>query len=294
MRLCPQGHPVDVADARFCPTCGAAVATRAPEQPACAWHPERPGAPCPRCGTFACDECLGPATAAVRLCPTCRAREAAQPLPWDRREEIGMWRAFFRTAWSFMFSPGPTIDQARPEGTLGSAVLFATLAQFLSILTTALLYGLAITGVGAIIWATGAPKPDSPTPALMAGIGIGATLGIVLFGVLLGVGSIFVVSALDQLVLRIIGANPKGWEVTFRASALATAPALCGLIPFCGLYVVPIWSMVLKLFLYRRFHGISTGKAALAALLVPITLMVVFGVAYVLLIFWANQQGVRT
>jgi len=54
--------------------------------------------------------------------------------------------------------------------------------------------------------------------------------------------------------------------VTFRGTALAMAPFLCGLVPLCGYYVFPIWWVVLKVFAYRAFHRTTGGKAAFGAI----------------------------
>src|SRR3712207_3108592 len=113
MALCPNGHPSNQAGARFCVTCGAPVSWA--DEARCAAHPDRVARqPCPRCGTFGCEECLGDPLRP--LCLGCRAREANEPLPWDIRGELGTLRAFFQTGVALMFRPLRHIERARPEG----------------------------------------------------------------------------------------------------------------------------------------------------------------------------------
>jgi hypothetical protein len=48
-------------------------------------------------------------------------------------------------------------------------------------------------------------------------------------------------------------------------------PYLLGLLPVCGFYIFPIWSIVLRIFALMHFHRVSGGKAT-AAVLAPLVL----------------------
>ncbi len=50
----------------------------------CASHPERPGSPCGRCGTFSCSACL-----ATGLCPSCQQLVGVRPPSADQTRGFG-------------------------------------------------------------------------------------------------------------------------------------------------------------------------------------------------------------
>ena len=85
-----------------------------------------------------------------------------------------------------------------------------------------------------------------------------------------------------SLIMGIAGATSDSKMILLTgvagllAGALSMAPYAVGLIPLCGLYVFPIWSLVLKVFAYRAFHRTTGGKAAAGALL-PLAVLMVLG-----------------
>ena len=89
--------------------------------------------------------------------------------------------------------------------------------------------------------------------------------------------SLFLVSGLDHLMLMLLGANPRPYTVSVRAQALSMGPYLLGLIPVCGMYVFPLWSMVLRIVALMHFHKTSAGKATVAVL-APLVLFCGLGV----------------
>ena len=44
-------------------------------------------------------------------------------------------------------------------------------------------------------------------------------------------------------------------------------PFILGAIPFCGFYIFPFWTPVLKVLAYRALHKTTGGKATAAALI---------------------------
>jgi hypothetical protein len=60
--------------------------------------------------------------------------------------------------------------------------------------------------------------------------------------------------------------------MTMRAYSLALAPNLVGLVPICGLYVMPFWAIVARVFNYRAAHQVTTGKAVIGALVPTLAL----------------------
>jgi Yip1-like protein len=260
--------------------------------PTCALHPSvRAEQACPRCGTFACRACLRTGLDGQPLCVTCETREAAAELPWDVRARLGTISAFIRTCWSILWHPIRTLDRTQPEGGFGSSLWFVVLAQVATYFTTGLAYsfvGMAFLGV----YLFGAEKGEKTlTPLTSAGIAVGFIAVMVLMVIAVGLGAVLLLSALDHLVLKLIGARPRPYPVTLRAHALSMAPCVCGLIPFCGPYVVPIWAVVIRIFAYRGLHRISTGKAVAGALAVPGTLIVLMTAGYAGILFMSLANG---
>lgn len=266
----------------YCSACGKPVAPPSrPGQPACAVHPELAAAQtCPRCGSFACAACLVALPGNVVLCRRCEAAGQKVSLPWDRRDELGMMRAWWQTSMKLLASPTATLAQAPREGSVGSSLLFASISNLAGMATTAALYAVVLGGV----FAFALKGEDNPLGkvGVAGGVGIvaGGFLGYLILAVVAGAMGLLLMSALDQLALRLVKADPAPWPVTLRAGALSMAPYVIGLIPLCGLYVFPIWSLVLKVFAYRAMHRTTGGKAAAGALLPMGALMVAFVVLY--------------
>jgi len=260
---------------RFCATCGSALT--APVQPAqpgtfacCRLHPTRPAVqPCSRCGNFACAECLVPGREGL-VCRDCEARAPTDVVAWDQRREVGLFKAFWRTCVLFISSPQQVLQTLRPEGSASESFLFMVLAQGAGIATSFLLYALIVV-VAAIPAAFSDPDAVVVIPIVLGGMLIGLPFVVVSqgFGVLL-------VASIDHLALKVLGATTQPWSVTMRAAAFAHSPLLIGLFPICGLYVAPIWSLVLKVFTYKYLHRTNWGLAVVGTLLGPFVLSALF------------------
>jgi len=284
---CPRCQTVLAPGSSFCSACGQSlsVASR-PGQAACAVHPELAAMKtCPRCGNFACAQCLVVLPGGVELCRRCEATGLKDFLPWDRRDELGTFRAWWQTSVKLLSSPTATFAQTPREGTLGSSLLFAVISNLAGVFTTAVLYGI---GIGAALGF--AAKTDGKGPFADAGVagsvamGFGIFLFYLVLLVVMSAVSLLFISALDHLALKLVKAEPADWTVTVRAGALSMAPYIVGLIPLCGLYVFPVWSLVLKIFAYRAMHRTTAGKAAAGALLPVAAMVALVMVAYVIVI----------
>lgn len=225
----------------------------------CARHPDvRASGACSRCGTFGCGTCLTQRGEAW-LCPDCVGRSAR--LPWDEREQLGLWRAWWRTSVMMISSPVQTLQSAEPSAPVGSSMLYAGLSSLAGFVPTLLLYAVVLVPVMALSSA----KADLGLPgAAVVGVGAVAYIGV-LFG--MQVVSVLFFAGLDHVALLMLGAQPKSYAVSLRASALAMGPYLLGLVPLCGLYVFPLWSLVLRIIGLVHLHRTTGGKAAAAVLL---------------------------
>lgn len=233
----------------------------------CAVHPDvKATGACSRCGTFGCGACLS-SRGNDWLCAGCLDRVSR--LPWDERGSLGLWRAWWRTSVLMISSPTQSLSTAEPDAPLGSSMLFALLSTAAGFGPTMVGYALMI--VPMLIF--------SRTKSAFEGswaLGAGTVVGVMLFyGVLLlgfQLGSVLFVAALEHLSLMLLGAKPKSYTVTVRAHALTMGPYLLGLLPFCSLYVFPIWSIVLRIIAHLHLHKTTAGKAT-AAVLIPFALL---------------------
>jgi hypothetical protein len=250
--------------------------TPAPTAASCQHHPQTAAvAPCARCGTFFCAACLS-AVDGTWQCASCVARGAL--LPWDERDSLGLWRAWWRTAMAMISQPVQTLARAQPDGSIGSSLGFALIAAIIGLGPTFALYGLVLIPMVAL--SAGGEK-GMAVPMLASSAITLFTLGGVFVAQVVGV---IVLAGLDHLALLLLGGQSRGFSVSVRASALAMSPSVIGLIPVCGLYVVPVWALVLRILALRAFHQTSGGKATAAVLLPTVVLCGGFVALYALVL----------
>ena len=230
---CPSCGAAVQSGARYCLSCGTKLVVHPLEGVArCAQHPDvQATQTCPRCGSFVCATCLISQPGGEELCTACVGRDHGALLPWDRRAELGTMRAYFKTCLTLMGSPGLALSKAPQGGTVGSSLLFAMISSYAAMLTTFALY--ALLGVAMLGFAKrwgGGDSTDAmknfPLLAMQIYFGVMALVGP-------PIGAVFslALSALDHLALRIVGAKPVSWEVTWRGYALGMAPSILGVIP---------------------------------------------------------------
>lgn len=221
--------------------------------------------PCERCGNFSCAGCLAK-VGSVQFCGACRARAAE--LEWDRRRELGMFRAWWLTSKRMMVSPLQTLDVISPEGTVLESSIYAGICSLTGIVPTLLIYALFIGGAMAF----GAMKadPDSPRKiGLLAGTGIGVGVMVLYLVMFAGFSVLYLLGSagIELLILRLAGLPQARYSVSVRAHALSMAPYVIGVFPLCSLYVFPIWSLVLRVFSIHKLHRTTGGMGAASALI---------------------------
>lgn len=239
----------------------------------CKTHPDLVAAgTCSRCGTFYCAACLTP-RGADWLCASCLERFGA--LPWDEREQLGTWRAWWRTSIAMISSPTATLQAAKPDAPLGSSLLFSFVSTLVGYGPTMGLYGFALIPA-VLLMGKDAAKVD-PKVGL---VGAGVLALYVAMLMVFQVAAIFLWAGLDHLMLLMLGAQPKTFATSVRANALSMAPYLLGLVPVCSFYVFPIWALVLRIIALMHLHRTSAGKAALAVLLPMAVFCGLCGIGY--------------
>ena len=273
---CPHcQHPL-TPGATSCPGCGTSLlreATPGGSEPTCAFHPHRVSlAICDRCGSFACAECLRLNSRREVVCQRCHALDQDAPLPWDRREELGTFTAWWKTVVHVMLHPD-TFPTLRPQGSAGGSLLFTLLCS----LPTSFMMGLLYLGLFAFLPSRLAEELREDT--VQGWMGPFMFAFCMIAGPLFSLASTVIFAGLDHLVLMLGGVS-RGFQVTFRAHALSQAPWVLGLVPCVGIYVAPVWALVARAFAYHGLHRTTWGVALAGSLLTPLLSCCMCGGAY--------------
>jgi hypothetical protein len=222
---------------------------------------------CSRCGTFACDECLFSRLPAREICRSCAAKGLGEPIPWERRAELGRVKAFLETTKTVMRAPRAFFRTPETEQgllwpgiygivayTVGQLFYLLEIAAFL-LLGAA---GVAIAGVEPIVAGVLAGYA-----VLVLVVGIPMTLVQSPFYGLLG---ILAGGGLTHLTLKAMKRANASFEQTVRAVSFANAPYVLYFIPCAGPFIAWIWMICIETIGVREVHGITTDRALIAVL----------------------------
>lgn len=179
-------------------------------------------------------------------------------IPWDRRSELGLFRAFWQTAWGAVSRPVPLFRQAVGGGTVAGSLGYLLLCSVIALLPTMLFYAFAMF---AMAFLSESPmKLPTEDRGMFAGVVGVYTVAMPLF---MFAGCV-VTAAVDHLVLKIAGV-PGGFALTLRGLALSMGVSVFAIVPVCNFYVLPIWAAVVRFFAYRELHQTTSVKAAFGA-----------------------------
>lgn len=259
-----------------------------PPGAACALHPERAASfVCARCGTFGCTDCQFSWVKKRGTCAACAAQGLGEPIPWERRKELGTWTAFWRTA--RLASRSPTAFFRTPTTTesavpaLSHAVISFTVGMLLSYLVAGLL--VMVGGGAAAVF----------VPESQGGQTIGAVLGAygcfiagmsplaLLFGPANALMGVVIAAAAAHGVLALFKRSTAGFEDTLRAVCYANSPYVWSWIPVLG-GLTWFWMIGLEVIALRETHRCGSDWAALAAIGYRLVLLLVIVLSYAALI----------
>jgi hypothetical protein len=191
-------------------------------------------------------------------------------VPWEERDRLGFGNALVETTKRVLAHPVPLFRAlSRPSG-IGSPLLYAVIVGWIGAAASGLYSALFQSLVGSSMAGFG------ENPELAAALGLaqswGGFLAQVIFApVFLTIG-LFIAAGIFHVMLLILGGAERDFESTFSVVGYAQAPAVLGIVPFCGSFVAAIWSLVLYIVGLSEAHGIGRGKAA-AAVLLPLALV---------------------
>jgi hypothetical protein len=191
--------------------------------------------------------------------PTLEAAAQRSGLPWEHRQERGLFNAFVETLVMVLTKPGEAFTIMKREGGLGEPLIYALIGGCLGGIVS-LLFSLGLQSVGFF-------ADRHNTFAAMTGMGGGSVAFIVLVPLFIVIG-LFIGSAIVHLCLMIVGGANQSFETTFRVIAFcqgSTGPLQ--MIPICGGLIAGVWALVCNCIGLARAHETDTGRAVLAVFL---------------------------
>lgn len=196
--------------------------------------------------------------------------------PWEDRDEIGTFRAFFETIGQSVFHPNQFFGKLPPHGGYGDPILFAIIIGTLSAIV-AFLWSYGYEFLGFQFGQSMRP----PSSGFMGTIYFDL-LTIVITPALMII-ILFISSAIYHIFLVLLRGASNGYEATFRVVCYSMSSNIFGLIPCCGFIVAWLASIIMMSIGLSKLHLISLGKAV-AAVLAPLFLVALFAAGFAVLV----------
>lgn len=176
-------------------------------------------------------------------------------LPWEHRQQLGFFKAFFDTVSVLLSKPGEAFIMMKREGGLTDPLLFGMI-------------GGSVGTIVSILFQIGLQSVIRTNTGLVDLFGVPVVVGLLVFSPLWLALWLFIGSGILHLCLMMLGGANRPFETTFRVVCYACGSTqLFNVIPFCGAYVAPIYYIVLVCIGLTRAQETTTGKALLAIFL---------------------------
>lgn len=243
---------------------------------------------CTRCGSFGCEACCFATVKARSVCQACADKGLGHPIPWERRTELGIWRAFWDTV--RLSSRSPTRFFRTPptrEGVFG-AVAHAVIASTLGVFLSNLVLGLMVM-IGGGATAIFAPVPQADAIGTLVG-GYGCLIAGMSPIALLAAPANAMMSlvwsaAAAHGVLALAGKARGSFEDTLRAVSYAGSPYVWQWVPIPFMSLIAWgWMMRVETIAVRETHRCGTDWAVAACVIHRVVLLVTFVVVYLLVV----------
>jgi hypothetical protein len=179
-------------------------------------------------------------------------------LPWDRRQEIGLFPAFVETLKLVLLNPASAFSAMKTEGGLSEPLIYAVIGSSVGFIVY-FLFSLFMSSFGLM--------GNRNALAGVLGVGIGAVVFVIFMPALIALG-LFIGSAVLHLCLTFVGGARRSFETTFRVVCFAAGSAYpLMILPVCGGLIAGIWCIVVECIGLTQAHQTTTGRALLAILL---------------------------
>lgn len=289
--VCPEcGHRIDLETYRFgigdvsfhCPFCDQQY-----------FGNDEFGLPTPR--QFVCVTCQRPVSIYdMRVAPEKAGAEGLPRwgVPWDRRQQIGMFAAWWQTFKMVAFKPKDFYTYQRNTD-FYDAWLFAAISTAVGIIPAVILqliFQFVVMGAAGMGGGAGSVGPGAALgPGIPwlgtagAGLMILLTVGTILVTPLLGplMGSA-IYGGMTHLALKMMGSAKEPFNRTFILYMYSYGAFVFRAVPLCGGWIAGIWQLVVTVIGVMRVHRVGAGMALLCIfllLLLLVILGVVIGVA---------------
>lgn len=243
-----------------------------PDGACCAWHPQAKATfLCDRCGNYGCETCVYGVSDGRTVCTTCGPREA---IPWERRRELGWWKAFWQTTKQASRTPTAFFRAKQLEAGAIAPVGYGAIAYTVG----QLLWGIQLTvllSVGLAIALAVAPSGGGgPSGAAMGLIGlvVGLVYGVMILAITIFQAPVYALfgitlsGGLTHLTLYLAKRATAGFESTLRAVSYANSAHVYWGVPIVGPFVAMVWVPVVEIIGIRETHKCSTAVATFAVL----------------------------
>jgi hypothetical protein len=184
----------------------------------------------------------------------------AAGLPWDHRQQLGFFKAWFDTVSLLITKPGDAFTMMRPEGGLMDPLIFGLIGGCAGTIVSILFQGLfqSIPGFGG-------------RNNMFELFGLEPWTFLIIYAVLSPLFVIiwfFIGSGVLHLCLMLVGGANRSFETTFRVVCFSVGSAhLFSMIPICGGLIAAVYQIVLECIGLSRAHQTTTGKAVMAVFL---------------------------
>ncbi len=191
--------------------------------------------------------------------------------PWEERAERGFFPALWETWKLSVGRPTYFYRMLSLRGGLGGPLFYGFLVSLFGV-WFAFFWQFLFTLLGGM----------SGAGAAYSLMGFKTQAIVTLFSPGIAVFTLFLSAAIFHGGLLLVGGARQGFRATFEIICYAAGPSLFTIVPFCGAFVGGAWSFALEIIGAREVHGISTKRAALAAVL-PFLLLSLIGLFVALL-----------
>jgi hypothetical protein len=176
-------------------------------------------------------------------------------LPWEHRQQLGFFKAFFDTVIMLLTKPSEAFVMMKREGGMTDPLLFG-------------LIGGSAGTIVSILFQVGLQAITGASHSFVELFGVGAVIGFLVLSPLLLALGLFIGSGILHLCLMMLGGAHRPFETTFRVVCFSSgATQLISMIPFCGGYVAGIYNIVLECMGLVRAQETTVGRALLAIFL---------------------------
>ncbi|MGB8340840.1 MAG: YIP1 family protein [Chthoniobacterales bacterium] len=179
-------------------------------------------------------------------------------LPWDRRQELGFFPAFFETLKLVLLNPAVAFANMKPEGGLVDPLIYAVIGGSVGWVFY-FIFSFFLGSLGAL--------GNHNMLGGMVGLGFGGIFVLIFFPIMLAIG-LFIGAGIVHLCLMLVGGAKRSYETTLQVlcySVGSTYPLM--IVPACGGAIASVWCLVVECVGLAKAHETTTGKAVLAVFL---------------------------